>query len=177
MAEICMSIDFEKKRRDKLLGQGLQRIGHHRTEKGVFMDIIKADSKTQEDWLLQVVPNETIGDLIVKAYSDAYGVYFLLDQSRLDDMLAYPSDYDLGETIRGRLTDLDDDRVEAIGNGATLTGSELAAVKECVLEVHTFPCQFTAQSYRRTNVRAIFRGALKPELFKKTPYYLTGCDK
>ena len=141
------------------------------------MDVLKADLKTQEAWLLKHFLKETIDDLIVKAYSDAYGVYLIFDQSRLEDMLAYPLDYDLGEAIRGRLSDLDDDRVEAIGNGAALTGSELAAVKECVLEVHTFPCQFTAQSYRRTNVRAIFRGALKPELFKKTPYYLTGCDK
>ena len=99
------------------------------------MDIIKADLKTQETWLLKHFPNETIDDLILKAYSDAYGVYLIFDQSRLEYMLAYPSDYDLGETIRGRLADLDDDRVEAIENGAALTGSELAAVKEYVLEV------------------------------------------
>ena len=98
------------------------------------MDIIKADLTTQEAWLLELFPNETIDDLIVKAYSNAYGVYFIFDQSRMEDMLAYPSDYDLGETIRGRLADLDADRVEAIENGAALTGSELAAVKECVLE-------------------------------------------
>lgn len=103
-------------------------------KKGVIIDIIKADLATQEAWLLKHFPNETIDDLKVKAYSDAYGVYLIFDQSRMEDMLAYPADYDLGETIRGRLTDLDDDRVEAIENGAALSGSELAAVKKCVLE-------------------------------------------
>ena len=98
------------------------------------MDVLTADLKTQEAWLLKHFPKETIDDLIVKAYSEAYGVYLIFDQFRLEDMLAYPLDYDLGETIRGRLTDLDDDRVEAIDNGAALTGRELAAVKECVLE-------------------------------------------
>ena len=100
----------------------------------IFMDIIKADYATQEAWLLKLFPNETIDDLIGRAYSDAYGVYFIFDQSRLDDMLAYPSEYDLGETIRGRLNDLDNDRVKAIENGAPLTASELGAVKGCVLE-------------------------------------------
>lgn len=98
------------------------------------MDVLTADLKTQEAWLLKHFPKETIDDLIVQAYSDAYGVYLIFDQSRLEDMLAYPLDYDLGETIRGRLTDLDDDRVEAIDNGAALTGREMAAVKEYVLE-------------------------------------------
>jgi hypothetical protein len=98
------------------------------------MDILKADQKTQEALLLKLFPNETIDDLIVKAYSDAYGVYFIFDQSRLEDMLAYPSDYNLSDTLQGRLPDLDDDRAEAIQNGAALTSSELAAVKECVLE-------------------------------------------
>ena len=94
------------------------------------MDIIKADLATQEAWLLKHFPNETIDDLKVKAYSDAYGVYLIFDQSRMEDMLGYPADYDLGETIRGRLTNFDDDRVEAIENGAALSASELEAVKK-----------------------------------------------
>ena len=97
------------------------------------MDIIKADQKTQEAWLLKLFPNKTIDDLIVKVYSDAYGVYLLFDQYLLKDMLADPSDYSLGDTLQGRLPDLDDDRVESINNGAALTRSELVAAKECVL--------------------------------------------
>ena len=101
---------------------------------GRVVDIIKSDVKTQEAFLLGLFPDESIEDLIVKIYSEAFGVYLLLDRSRLEDMLGYPTNYDLGETIREHLPDTTDDRVTAIDIGAPLTAKELAALKDYILD-------------------------------------------
>lgn len=98
------------------------------------MDIIKSDIKTQEAFLLGLFPSKSIDDLIVEICCEAYGVYLIFDWSRLEDMLSYPTSYDLGETIRERLPDISDDRVKAIDSGVPLTAEELAALKDYILD-------------------------------------------
>lgn len=88
----------------------------------------------QEDWLLKFFANKKIYSLIVKAYSEAYGLYFILDKNRLQDMLAYPSEYDFGLTIRRRSTYLDDKTVKAINSSAALTNGKFTILQAWVLE-------------------------------------------
>jgi hypothetical protein len=103
-------------------------------KKGINIDIIKAEFKMQEDWLLKFFANKKIYSLIVKAYSEAYGLYFILDKNRLQDMLAYPSEYDFGLTIRRHSTYLDDKTVKAINSSAALTNGKFTILKAWVLE-------------------------------------------
>lgn len=98
------------------------------------MNIFEADRATQEAWLLAQFPTETMDDLIVRIYSEAYGVFILFDESQLNDMVDHPSAYDLGEIISLRLATVDKRRAHAIDNGAVLTTDELASLKAYILE-------------------------------------------
>lgn len=68
-----------------------------------IMDILEEDRDTQQAWLLQKFQNKTMGYLIYRAYSEAYGGYILFNKWLLEDMLEQPDDYGLGYSLlRGK---------------------------------------------------------------------------
>ena len=92
------------------------------------MDILSASKAAQLEWLLKQFPKEDIDDLRVRAYEQPLGFFIVFDDSRLEDVLAYPDAYDLGWLLQDCLS-ISDQRAEAINGGVALSGAELNALK------------------------------------------------
>ena len=92
------------------------------------MDILSASKAAQLEWLLKQFPKKDIDDLRVRAYQQPFGCFVVFDNSRLQDILAYPDAYDLGWLLQDRLS-ISDQRAEAINGAAALSLAELDALK------------------------------------------------
>ena len=114
------------------------------TQLGISMtidELLAANPNAQYEWLkvkyaarAEQAEDDVVSDLVGRAWEEPLGCYFHLDQSRFDDLIKYPEEYELGGSLRQRLGDISDARAVAIDEGAVLTERELNEVKNIVLD-------------------------------------------
>ena len=75
---------------------------------------------------------EVLFHLSCLAWGEPLGCYFDFDESHFEDMINHPEAYDLGWSLRGKITDISDDWAQAISEGAKLNAAELTEVKNIV---------------------------------------------
>ena len=77
------------------------------------------------------VANKLLEDL---STIDLIGYILTLDESRLEEMIDYPEDYETGSKIKRVYPKLEAVRENKINNGAKITDTELEYLKKVVLE-------------------------------------------
>ena len=139
-------------------GQYLRKVLSHlqyyryepsKPSKAAFLKLTLAD---QEAWIEANVP-----DYEEKLYGENYlGCSYQIDEATLAEYLEYREDYDVSGIIEAQLSNLTEERLVEIDDGATLTLDELEALKLGIAEDDTDSWQTHSGQYIKIRFGAVY---------------------
>ena len=140
------------------LGKYLDKVWSHlqyyryepsKPSKAAFLKLTLAE---QEAWIEANVP-----DYEDKLYGENYlGCSYQIDEDTLAEYLEYREDYDVSGIIEAQLSNLTEERLVEIDDGATLTLDELEALKLGIAEGDTDSWQTHSGQYVKVRFGAVY---------------------
>ena len=139
-------------------GQYLSKVWSHlqyyrcepsKPSKAQFLKLTLAE---QEAWI-----EANVSDYEEKLYGENYlGCSYQIDEATLAEYLEYREDYDVSGIIEAQLSNLTEERLVEIDDGATLTLEELEALKLGIAEDDTDSWQTHSGQYIKIRFGAVY---------------------